>query len=298
MLDRLGWLREPGVRANWLLMVLAAPLGGYLLFHWLLPGEGLGAAATLPLLGWILNFSCQAGYWGERLLRPLAPLVPFLMLGKPALGQLAALRLQARHGLADPVRYETVYRLVDRLAAAMGVPAPPVVVAPGRWRACLCGVYRPVLVLSPRTLASLTAAELAAVLAHELAHLQRRDHLLRPLAGALRGMMFFLPLAHRLLALLELEQEKAADDLAVAVTGDRLLYGATLLKAWRLMNGEAVRPVMAGVAVRFAGTAGSLALRVERLLADPAEARPRSGRAMGSYALLVLSVGALLLLSC
>ena len=68
--------------------------------------------------------------------------------------------------------------------------------------------------LRPWVLHAASPAELDSLLAHEMAHIRRRDPLLTLLTGLSRDVTFFLPGLHLATCWLRREQEEAADDLA------------------------------------------------------------------------------------
>jgi hypothetical protein len=93
--------------------------------------------------------------------------------------------------------------------------------------AATVGWWRPVILLE-RTWRQWSAAQLRAVLAHEFAHIRRRDYLVRVvarLAGALHG---YHPLVRWLLVRLETQQEMAADALAAPIAGGPVMYAQAL----------------------------------------------------------------------
>jgi beta-lactamase regulating signal transducer with metallopeptidase domain len=70
--------------------------------------------------------------------------------------------------------------------------------------------------------ASLTDDEIDAVLAHELAHLERRDPAWFFLAGLVQAALWIHPFIHRVVARLRSSAEIACDERAVAATGNAL----------------------------------------------------------------------------
>lgn len=86
--------------------------------------------------------------------------------------------------------------------------------------AAVVGPFKPTLVL-PHGWREWSHDELAAVLAHELAHIARADSTWRLLACCIQAVHFFNPLAHWLLDRLVLLQEFSADDKAARVIGRR-----------------------------------------------------------------------------
>ncbi len=90
------------------------------------------------------------------------------------------------------------------------------------------GLFRPAIVLPPNW-RGWEERKLAAVLAHESAHVRRRDPLRQLLASVYRALFWFSPLAwwlHRELADLA---EAASDDAALAAMRDETLYAEILL---------------------------------------------------------------------
>ena len=105
-------------------------------------------------------------------------------------------------------------------------------------RACTlfcAGVLRPVLVVSRGALDLLDAEELRAALAHELAHLDRRDPALSWLLMGARGILFFNPVAQVVARALARDAEWSADERA---GGDRLALASALVKLHRAGQGR------------------------------------------------------------
>jgi beta-lactamase regulating signal transducer with metallopeptidase domain len=95
----------------------------------------------------------------------------------------------------------------------------------------VCGIWRPTLVVSRTLAATLTPAELAPVLAHELAHVKRRDLLWGWTAELVRILYFFHPVAYWAGYQIRLEREMACDQLALAHGGSGAAdYAATLVR--------------------------------------------------------------------
>lgn len=122
--------------------------------------------------------------------------------------------------------------LLLRVAADLRVDPPPVVMVeecPGA--AALVGVRHPVLAMDADVVDRLDDHELEGVLAHELAHIRRRDNLLALLVGLIRDVFFFVPGGRWVTRRLCGEREVAADQLAVTATGRPGALASGLLKA-------------------------------------------------------------------
>ena len=131
--------------------------------------------------------------------------------------------------------------LVEALHEIAGARAAPALhFLDARGCALFCaGVLRPALVVSRGALELLDPEELRAALAHELAHLARRDPALSWLLMAFRGALFFNPVAQVVARALARDAEWSADERAGA---DRLALASALLKLHRAGQGRAARP--------------------------------------------------------
>lgn len=129
-----------------------------------------------------------------------------------ALLVLAAWRLvRFRRAVALARPDAALTRRVERLAAAMGVPTPTVRVLDAVVPPLLWGVRRPMLVVPVRLLARLDEAELETLLAHELAHVGRRDPWVRPFECAVGALFWWHPIAWWARRNLRVSEESACD---------------------------------------------------------------------------------------
>lgn len=128
------------------------------------------------------------------------------------------------------------------------------------------GLLRPRLVLSDGFLAALTAEERAAAIAHERAHIIRRDALQRLVARA-SSRLYPGSVRARLLVALDTTIELSADEHAAHAVGDRLIVASALVAAERALTRDRVRSPLA-----MAIDGGVLGERVQALLAEPKHA--------------------------
>ncbi len=221
----------------------------------LLPG-------ILPLLG-IADDHCAAHPHHPHLclVHPTAAMTPTLVLTVMA--------------LAGPLAVAAMRRLATHLAALRPVAdlrrAESDMLAPGvrrirspRFFSMTVGLFRPIVIVSSRLTEQLDEAELEVVLAHEQAHVRRRDPLVRSIA-ALLSFAFPPTCRRKLLEELELATEQACDEEAANAVEDRLLVAETLLAVERLALELAGAPPV--VASRIEG--GTLPARIRWLLAPP-----------------------------
>ncbi|WP_116126737.1 M56 family metallopeptidase [Lewinella sp. IMCC34183] len=141
-------------------------------------------------------------------------------------------RRVARH--ARPVTptgpYAAVYGQVRSLAARLGIR--------GRLRLgisdaisgpMLVGHLRPILLFPAVLITHLPPDEAEAAILHELAHLQRYDHLLHPLQCFIEVLFYYHPAIHWISARVREERENCCDDTVLRYGGGRLAYARALL---------------------------------------------------------------------
>jgi len=209
-----------------------------------------------------------------------------------ALGVSGLNRLKRDAADAPPAVTERARKLGRRLRLKR---VPAVRVHAALDEPCLCGVFRPVVLLPARWVADARPDAVAAVLAHELAHARRCDHLANLAQRVLEAALFFHPGVHWLSRSLRRQREFCTDALAVRLTGDPLALARALESVARLrVNRPTPRP--AGAALT--GEPSSLLPRIQELLGmTPLRPRPRlwpfaALPLAAALSLVALSVGA------
>lgn len=209
-------------------------------------------------------------------------------------------RLVMKFGFVTLNTQPRVIEIVQKLAFKGGIAIPLVVVTPQSYgQAFTFGFRKPVIVISQGLVDHLDDDELEAVLAHEIAHIIRKDALLNWVAIFLRDIMFFAPVTYWVYNYLVDENEKASDDITLQLTDKPLAFAAALIKVWkispksicsRLMwNGFSPNP---GLVKK----AGSLQTRVERVMNQDNNLRqPSVGWVAGG---IITSVMGVLFLVC
>jgi Zn-dependent protease with chaperone function len=277
-------------RASW---PCRSPAAAILLWQALGLAGGLAAIGALLTLGVDGQQTRFAGVFGGlgslasgHLLQPHQP---------PLIATLRLAMLAAGFALLSVLSWMLVVAFADAIAArrrqrellallARGDPKVPgalVIDYPAAAAYCLPGI-RSQIVVSAGTLELLAPAELAAVLAHERAHLRaRHDLVLIPFTSLRRTFprSGVITQAYRTVALLV---EMMADDRALRVRG---LFARELATAL-LRFGTAGAQCPAGA---LSAAEGELTARVNRLLAPP----PPLSRA--AQAMVVLTAAALVL---
>lgn len=186
------------------------------------------------------------------------------------------------------------WRLVSRMvrrSKCISLPAPsgvegyesPEVAVP-----LTAGAIRPVIILPPawKTWSDDT---LAAIVAHEMAHVRRRDPLIALLARVNRAIFWFHPLAWWLERQLAITAEHACDEAAARVVTEPRRYAEILVEM-----ADAVRRNRGRIAWQAVGVngAGLLQGRIERVLrgATPYVSRARAWTTLGVCAAAIVLV--------
>ncbi len=261
------------------------------------PSTGRRSGQVLQLLGELRFVSTDRGV---DLLVLAWAVTAGVLLGRRAVGVVAARRLlrRATAGAAD----ERLAGTVARLAATMGLRRVRVLLlddCPGG--AFTTGTRRPVVVVDPAVVAELDEDEVEGLLAHELAHVARRDPFLGVVVGVFTDLTFFLPPVRLAARWLHREQEESADELASTHTRRPVALASSILKVWHRATPSAFpRGACAAVPAgqlgngraELSGAAQAVAVRVERLVA-PAPAVTvlrRRAEAVLAAALLVAAL--------
>lgn len=133
-------------------------------------------------------------------------------------------RRVVRHG--TPLHDATLHELVATVCAQLRC-RPVELREADLAGAATVGWWRPVILLD-RGWRHWSIAQLRAVLAHEFAHVQRRDYLARFGARFVSAIHGYHPLVRWLMVRLETQQELAADALAAPVAGGPVVYAQAL----------------------------------------------------------------------
>ncbi|MEW4571086.1 M56 family metallopeptidase [Tautonia sp. JC769] len=224
--------------------------------------------------------------WRSAVAVALASLVAISM-ARLGFGVGAVARLRSR---GEPIHDQSLGDLLDLLRAELSVRRPVELrESPGLGTPATIGWRRPVVLL-PDDWRSWDAAEVRAVLAHELSHIHRADFAVSFLAQLGVALHPYNPLAYWLAGRLRLDQELAADATAARLSGGRRAYLTCLARlALRRDDRASGWPVRAFLPVR-----GTLVRRIEMLRSEQSPDRDAPSRA--SRGLTVASMSALALL--
>ncbi|AZI23964.1 hypothetical protein EA772_00865 [Pedobacter sp. G11] len=122
------------------------------------------------------------------------------------------------------------------------------------------GHFKPLILIPLGLLNGLATTEVEAILAHELAHIKRRDYLINLLQSFIEIIFFFNPAVLWVSHLIKTEREHCCDDLAIQCVNDRKNYVKALVFCQEF---EQRAPAYA---MGITGKTGSLLHRASRML--------------------------------
>lgn len=119
---------------------------------------------------------------------------------------------------------------LDEFCDRLGVPAQRVGVAVSNriGSPFVVGCLRPVILFPAALVNRMSTGQLEMILAHEIAHIRRYDHVINLFQVMLETLLFYHPVVRLLSSRLRVEREHCADDLALDLVGDRVRYARSL----------------------------------------------------------------------
>ena len=143
------------------------------------------------------------------------------------------------------------------------------------------GWLKPVVLIPAGAISDLPLQQLECILAHELAHVWRRDYLVNLLQVVAETLLFYHPAVWWVSRQIRVERENCCDDIAAGLAGDRLVYARALVDLEDLRRSTPRLALGAGD--------GSLLRRIKRLVGGP-EMSTHSNRSLMAGTLAALGV--------
>ncbi len=168
---------------------------------------------------------------------------------------------------------------LDRLKERMGIRRIVIFLESSRVEVpMVVGWLRPAILVPVAALSGLTAPELEAILAHELAHIRRHDYFVNVIQCVVETLVFYHPATWWISRVIRHERELCCDDIAVAACRDRMTY-ARALAAMEGLRVPAFSPSPAA-------NGGILLARVRRIL-EPQEESMKPARVLMGLAVVL-----------
>ena len=125
----------------------------------------------------------------------------------------------------------------------------------------MIGFFKPLILLPVGTINHLSADEVEAILAHELAHIARQDYIFNIMQSLIEIIYYYHPAAWWISAVIRTEREHCCDDTAIRLCSNPLTYAKALLHVQELQHYRT--PVLA---MAFSGHKNQLLYRIQRIL--------------------------------
>ena len=226
------------------------------------------------------------GAWQEAVESKLPGVVILWLAGLVWFGwrlnrdMLHALRLRREPGGRPAAHIEDAVR---RVAGALGLTRPVRIAVSARIDGpAVVGLLRPVLLIPMHLASGLTPVQLNVLLAHELAHIQRRDHLLNAIQLTGEVLLFFNPVVWWISRVIREEREQCCDAVAARRMGEPMELARALLVLAEHRRATPPRLAMA------AGS-GALLTRIERLVAPAPQRTVAGGTGVSALALVTVA---------
>jgi beta-lactamase regulating signal transducer with metallopeptidase domain/Leucine-rich repeat (LRR) protein len=195
------------------------------------------------------------------------------MLLRLAVGLWGGWQLRRR---SIPVTDAALLQALQRQAASLGMKFVPMLAYCERVAVpTVIGILKPTILLPLALTSGLAPEQVEAVLAHELAHLRRYDHLVNLLQRVIESLLFFHPAVWWLSHQIRVEREHCCDDLVVARGAVPLDYAKSLLRVAELSRGAKRHRSVSAVSLLATGQPSTLRQRIARLLGDPLDSHVR-----------------------
>lgn len=134
------------------------------------------------------------------------------------------------------------------------------------------GFLKPIILLPVTAVTHLTAAQLEAVLLHEISHIKRNDYFWNILLTTAETILFFNPFALLLISIAKRERENSCDDFVMNFQQNAPVYAEALL------NVEKARRATPRLAMALGDDKHLLKNRIKRILNLPTEKNKISSR--------------------
>ena len=143
-------------------------------------------------------------------------------------------------------------QMLQRLAGRLRIWRPVTIVESTLLRVpAVVGWLRPIVLLPAVALTGLTAQQVEALIAHELAHVKRHDFLANIIQSAIETLLFYHPAVWYVSRRVREEREHCCDDIAMGICGNPDEYARALL---RVAEGSVGAPALVTAATGGPGT--------------------------------------------
>ena len=185
-------------------------------------------------------------------------LVVLVLLLKTISGFAYSQRIKSYQTNAMPTHWEAMlFQLTKKLGIKkrVGILESAIIKAP-----IVAGYFKPMILMPLGVVSGLSAEQVEAILAHELAHIKRNDYLVNIFQSIIEVLFFYHPALWWISKNIRYERENACDDIALKANISRKAL-ATALTNLEVLNHEKL-----SLALAFSSKKTSLLNRIKRIL--------------------------------
>ena len=127
------------------------------------------------------------------------------------------------------------------------------------------GIMKPMILFPIGAINRLSPTEVEAILAHEIAHVLRKDYIFNIIQSVIEALFYFHPAVWWISSIIRNERENCCDDVAIEICGSSMNYAKALVTVQEMAYYPMYQPALA-----FAGNRkNQLLFRVQRILNQP-----------------------------
>ncbi|MCC6410754.1 MAG: M48 family metalloprotease [Saprospiraceae bacterium] len=182
-------------------------------------------------------------------------------------------------------------RRVDELAQQLSLSRPVLLLESALVHTPLTlGFLKPLILMPVGLINQLSASEVEAILAHELAHIARRDWLFNLFQAFMETLFYYHPAVWWLSDRIRAERENCCDDVAVALSGNPLMYAKTLVRLQEMARPTPIlAPALHGTSFVLKHKRRPMLMRIKRIL-NPSQASHNTMEKIVATAILIVLI--------
>ena len=149
------------------------------------------------------------------------------------------------------------------------------------------GIMKPMILFPIGAINRLSPTEVEAILAHEIAHVLRKDYIFNIIQSVIEALFYFHPAVWWISSIIRNERENCCDDVAIEICGSSMNYAKALVTVQEMAYYPMYQPALA-----FAGNRkNQLLFRVQRILNQPQNKTNVMEKLIATCLLVVMMVG-------
>ena len=185
---------------------------------------------------------------------------------------------------ADEYWIETLDKLKDKVGVKQSIE---LVESAMTRTPMVVGYLKPMILFPIGAINKLSPTEVEAILAHEIAHVMRKDFIFNILQSVVEALFYYHPAVWVISSTIRNERENCCDDVAIEICGNSMDYAKALVTVQEMAYYPMYQPALA-----FAGNRkNQLLFRVQRILNQPQNKTNVMEKLIATCMLVVVMIG-------